>query len=243
MQLPNLSRWRTDQGPPQVTSTPVLQSLEDFRFDGEGALPWLQFLASDGRGTRERLKFLDLPGDSVIDSVFLSSAVNLRNLIKLQVRGTPCSRAKGCSFRLTDDNVKDLATSLPRLECLYLGYPCGLNTCKTTVASLMSISIHCPDLSEPEIHFNVKTIVDDMQGLIDEDVVHNKAKCQLRSIYVGGMRLQLDSAGLRTVATGFGVIFPHMENLEGYHPQWPAPSYEIEMRWTGGYAVEAEPDP
>ena len=216
MQLPNLSCWRTDQGPPQVTSTPVLQSLEDFRFDGGGALPWLQFLASDGRGTRERLKSLDLPGDSVIDSTFLSSIVSLRNLVKLLVRNTFCRGEEGCSFRLTDDNVKDLAAALPHLENLQLGYPCDLDTCKTTVASLMSMSINCPDLLDLAIHFNTETIVDDMKALLDGGIGRNKAKCRLWNISVGAAPLKLDSAGLETVAMGFSVIFPHMTHLEGH---------------------------
>ena len=217
IQLPNLTRWMTDQGPPQVTSTPVLRSLEHFHFKGEAILPWLRFLASDGKGTREGLKFLDLPHGTVIDSTLLFPIVNLRNLVKLLVHNKDCGTEESCSFHLTDDNVEDLAAALPRLESLRLGHPCSRNTCKTTVASLMSISIHCLDLSILETHFNTQTIVDDMQSLLNGGVGHNKAKCRLWRILVGYQPLELDSADLRTIAMGFSVIFPRMVQLVGYH--------------------------
>ena len=233
MQLPNLSRLKTDQGPPQVTSTPVLQSLEQFHLWRERALPWLHFLASSGRvtppkgsgsttshaPTREKLKSLDLPDDTIIDSAFLSSVVIFRNLVKLQVDKWFYG-AEGCLFRLTDDNVADLAAALPRLKSLRLGHPCRLNTCKTTVASLMAISVRCLDLLLLETHFNVQTIVGDMQSLLDGGAGHNKAKCQLRSIFVGDTPLELDPAGLRAVAMGLNVIFPHMTHLVGHTFRW-----------------------
>ena len=237
-QPPNLSRWKTDQGPPQVTSTPVLQSLEHLHLNGEGAMPWLRFLASNGKGIGERLESLDLPRGTAIDSTFLSPVVSLRNLVKLLVRSAFCRASRGCSFRLTDDNVKDLAAALPRLQSLQLRSPCHLNTCKTTVASLMSISIHCPDLLDLQIHFNTQAIVDDMQALLDGGVGRNKTKCRLRSLLVGIIPLKLDSAGLQIVAKGFCVIFPHMETLENYSHHWSV--LRLKMREVGGHEVEAE---
>ena len=72
--------------------------------------------------------------------------LSLRNLVKLLVCHTFCRGEEGCSFRLTDDNVKDLAAVLSHPENLRFGNPCRLNTCQTTVASLMSLS-RCPGLS------------------------------------------------------------------------------------------------
>ena len=229
VQLPNLSRWRTEQGPPQVTSTPPLQSLEWFRFDGEEVLSWLHFLASDGKGStsttshtpaKKTLKFIDLPLGTIVDSTLLSSIAIFRNLVKILVRNETYLVGESCTFRLTDDDVTELAVALPCLESLRLGHPCYLDTCKTTVASLMSISIHCPDLLILEIHFRVQTIVDDMQSLLDGGVGHSKPKCRLRGLLAGHQPLELDSAGLQTVAMGFNVIFPHMKVLEGAVWAW-----------------------
>ena len=252
MQLPNLSRLRTDQGPPQVTSTPVLQSLEQFHLWEERALPWLHFLASGGKGTlskgsgsttshapiRETLKVLDLPEGTTVDSAFLLSVVIFGNLVKLRVHGWFCADANDCSFRFTDDDMRDLAAALPNLKSLRLGTPCCLNTCKTTVASLISLSVHCPDLLLLETHFNVQTIVGDMQGLLDGGARHYKTKCQLRSILVGDMPLELDSTDLQTVAMGFTVIFPHMAYLTGYAFRWR--ELKRQMPGVSGNFVAAE---
>ena len=254
VQLPNLSRLRTNQGPPQVTPTPALQSLEWFRLQEEGGLSWLRFLTSDGKDpflkgsasttshtpTRETLKFIDLPNGTIVGSTFLSSIVSFRNLVKILVRNEMYQVADSCTFRLTDDDMTDLAAALPHLESLRLGSPCYLNTCKTTVASLMSISVHCLDLLILEIHFNTETIVDDMQALLDGDVGRNKAKCRLRSLLVGVMPLKLDSAGIQTIETGLNVIFPHMKALVGDIYSW----YTLKCRMRiGGYEPEAHLGP
>ena len=229
MQLPNLSCWTTDQEPPQVTSTPVLQSLEHFCFDGHGALPWLRFLASDARkGSRTRLKSLEFYFVAVADSTFLSYVVSLRNLVKLQLRNIHCSTTEGCLFRLTDDNVKDLAAALPHLESLQLGYPCALDTCKTTAASLISISAHCPDLLDLEMHLSARRIVDEMQCLLDGGVGYKNAKCQLRSVRVGIRRFLVSLVDLQTVEMGLGVIFPHLKTLDY------APALRRRMQGVGG---------
>jgi len=232
MQLPNLSRWKTDQGPPQATSASIPQSLEHFEFDGGGALPWLRFLASGGEGIGERLKSLDLPDCTVIDLTFLSPAVSLRNLVNLRVFNYSCKAMDSCLFRLTDGGMEDLAAALPRLKCLWLGNACRLDTCKTTVASLMSLSIHCPNLLLLGTHFNTRTIVEYMQGLLDGGVGHDRAKCQLRSIFVGDIPLRLDSADLQTVAMGFSLIFPHMTQLVGSNGHWS--ELGRRMRGVGG---------
>jgi len=58
----------------------------------------------------------------------------------------------------TDNDVENLAATLPRLKCLEFSQPCGSNSCNTTVASLMSVSIHCLGLKHLETHFNTLTI-------------------------------------------------------------------------------------
>jgi len=73
-----------------------------------------------------------------------------------------CSGVETCLFHLTDDDLENLAAALPHLESLRLGQPCNFGSCKTTVAALMSISVHCLDLTVLETHFNTLEIVGDL---------------------------------------------------------------------------------
>jgi hypothetical protein len=235
MQLPNLSYWRTTQGPPRAVSTSIFPSLEKLDLYGQEALPWLHLLASHEKGILpkgsasarshtnigEALKFLDCPDSTIIDSTFLSSIVRFRSLVRLQVH-TVCPRGgvDGCFFRIADDDVKDLAAALPHLSHLRLGQPCYSNTCNTTVTSLMSISAHCPDLAVLETHFNTRTIVSDMRRLLDGDAGRDEAKCKLRKLCVGIMPLEVREEDIQAIARGFNVIFPYLTDIGGYYGSW-----------------------
>ena len=124
-----------------------------------------------------------------------------------------CLTPDRCVFRLTDGDVKILAIALPRLQSLQLGRVCIYNTCNTTIASLMSISIHCSDLAYLQIHFNTENIVGDIQHLLGESVGQDKTKCKLQGLHVGELPLELDSGGVEIVAMGLGVIFPHLTHI------------------------------
>lgn len=231
MQLPNLSYWRTIQGPPQVP-TSIPPSLEKLRFDKQEALPWLHFLASRENNALQKgsalatshiggtLRHLEYPRGTIIDPTLLSSIVKFKNLVVLRVYIYNCSGAVSCSFRMTDGNMEDLATALPRLEELHLGEACCSNICKTTIASLMSISVHCLGLTVLEIHFNTRTIVSDVQYLLGGDAERNKAKCKLQSLSTGTTPLEVRGRDVQTVAMGLKVIFPCLTNLTGFGEGW-----------------------
>ena len=79
-----------------------------------------------------------------IDNSFTSSIQMFRNLTILTV-GDYCRdgfEELQCTFKLNDGNVAELAMALSQLECLYLGRPCFENTCATTAACLLLISVH-----------------------------------------------------------------------------------------------------
>ena len=168
--------------------------------------------------TRKTLKSLECLG-ATIDSTFLSSVVVFQNLVTLNVH-TTCSNTEGRIFTLTDDDVENLASSLPRLEDLRLGQPCQSTPCNATVASLMSISVHCLDLTVLETHFNTRTIVSDIQRLIDGGAGRDKAKCKLRRLMVGRLSLEVGEEDIDTVAMGFNVIFPCLTNFESRESGW-----------------------
>jgi len=120
---------------------------------------------------------------------------------------------------MTDDNVNDLTPALPRLKTLEFGTPCGLNSCETTVASLLSISVRCLDLTVLSTHFHTLTIVKDTQRLLDEGSGRGKAKCKLENLWVGFMPLEIRSEDIGIIATGLKAIFPSLTRA-GYEGRW-----------------------
>jgi len=85
--------------------------------------------------------------------------------------------------------TEDLAAALPCLESLNLGIACRRNTCATTIASLLSMSVHCLDLTDLEIHFNTVTIVGDIQRLLDGGAGRDKHWGQRGSYLAGTLRV------------------------------------------------------
>lgn len=235
VQLPNLHTLYIAQDPPQTVPTSVLPSLIQLHLDNHALVPWLRLLASHGKNilqdgstsaishssARGTLELLNCPRKTIVDSTFLSSIVEFCDLVILRV-GASCRDAEGCSFRMTDDNVNDLAAALPRLEILELGEPCFSNTCNNTVASLLSISAHCLDLTALKIHFNTLTIVEDIQRMLDGGSGRDKAKCKLKDLNVGCMPLEVREEDIETVAMGLKAIFPCLTSAlsAGYYGCW-----------------------
>ena len=239
MQLPNLRYWTTVQAPPRIIPTTVFPSLEQLRLAEPAALPWIHLLTSHGKhdprggststtshtNARERLKSLDCPSDTIVDSPLLACVATFQNLVTLHVY-TQCPGTERCIFRLTDEDMGNFAATLPRLKNLELGQPCHSNSCDTTVASLISISTHCLDLVSLETHFNTVTIVGDIQRLVDGGTGRDKAKCELRSLMVGFLPLVVSEEDIETVAVGLKVIFPCLTNISYQESRW----FEVESR-------------
>jgi len=234
MQLPNLHYWTTVQAPPRIIPTFIFPSLEQLRLADPAALPWIHLLTSHGKhdlrgnptstashtNTMETLKSLECnTGDTIIDSAFLASAVMFRNLVTLYAR-TNCSDTEKCIFRLTDKDMENFATALPRLKNLELGQPCHSNSCGTTIASLLSISTRCLDLVSLETHFNTATIIGDIQRLVDGGTGRDKAKCELRTLVVGLLPLEVGEEDTETVAKGLKVIFPRLTDISYNNSRW-----------------------
>ena len=79
--------------------------------------------------------------------------MKFRNLVALSVY-TDCFDSGSRVFHLMDDDIEDLAFTLPKLNSLQLGHPCHFDTCNTTVASLLSISVHYLDLTVLQTYLN-----------------------------------------------------------------------------------------
>ena len=239
--LPNLRAWHTEHPPPSYPAPAlplVFPPLTELKL-GEGAPSgWLSLFErldydSSTQGmtplsrVKESLKLLIVKDFSnlIIDISFASVSRKFRNLVSLDI-GVHCHSSNGngqCAFELNDDDIAQLAMALPRLKHLLLGYPCGKNTCATTVVCLLHISARCPWLQSLGVHFNTTNIVDDLRN-ISEDAQFEELrllpKCTLSLLNVHQMPLALGESDLETVADGMTDILPHLEHCEGASWFW-----------------------
>jgi len=236
--LSHLHTWRIHGPPPTypTSSLPlVFPPLRKLTL-GEGAacgwLPWLRRL-EDGASTaqcvtplskaKEFLEFLEIKDVSCINigASFVSTVRCFRNLVHLCVAVyCPGKDDKGqCIFELNNDNIAELAMTLTQLKILFLGYPCSENTCLTTVACLLPISVHCSKLEELRIHFNTTNIVDDLRNVLEGprfQQLCSLPRCSLAFLEAYEMPLRLHESDLETVAKGMVDIFPSLIHCDGF---------------------------
>jgi len=235
LQLPYLRSWVIVQGLPQTIPPSIFPPLEELHLREQAALPWLHLLAArEGKprigltpaaaimntNIKETLKHLRCPEDTPVDSTLLSCVSPFRSLVTLYVGGGYCEMVGICTFGLTDDDVENLTVTLPSLVSLRLGKACGLNSCRTTISSLLSISTHCLGLSVLEIHFNTRTIAGDIRRLLNGGSGRDEPRCALQSLLVGGLPLRVGEEAIGTVAMGFADIFPCLEGFSSVGDDW-----------------------
>ena len=252
VRLPHLNTWRVD-GPPPTFSTLtfplIFPPLTKFTL-GEGAASgWFCLFERLERGVsvtqrvpplakvKESLKHLrvqDFHSPCPIVNVSFASTVQIfQNLVCLNVGAMcPSERNEGpCIFRLNNDNVTEIVVALSQLESLVLGRPCFENTCATTVACLLPISVHCIKLEKLEIHFNTTNIVDDIKGMSEDSQIEelrSLPRCTLMCLDVHHIPLTLDEPGFGTVMNGMVDIFPSLEFCGGHDRTWRELSVRIE---------------
>ena len=230
--LPHLRTWRIHGPPPthSASSLPlVFPPLRELTLDEGAARGWFPLLrrleggASTTQGVtplskaKEFLKVLyigDVSGIN-IGASFASTIQYFRNLVRLCVDVNCHDEDDGgqCIFELNNDNVTELAMALTQLESLILGHPCFENTCLTTVACLLPISVHCSKLEKLEIHFNTTNIVDDFRNILEDprfQQLRSLPKCPLTRLDVHQIPLGLDQSDFGTVAKGMVDIFPSL---------------------------------
>ena len=175
IRLPRL-RLCTIEGPPPSYSPShsplVFPPLADFTLGEDTAREWVSLLEPLGgcvtplSKVKESLKFLTFPAPT-IDASFASLIQTFRNLVNLNVE-VGCRDEGGedrCIFKLNNDDVTELAMALPQLKDLILGYPCSNNTCATTAACLLPISVYCVEIGILTMHFNTTNIIDDLKNI------------------------------------------------------------------------------
>lgn len=249
IQLPHLRSWHVEGPPPTYSPSPlplVFPPLTEFTLADNAAHKWFSLFerlergapATQGTGplskTKETLETLEVMNflDSIIDVSFVSTIKIFRNLVRLRVGGY-CYNIHDegqCTFKLNDDDVTELAMALPHLESLLLGHPCFENTCATTVACLLPVSVRCVKLQQLEIHFNTTNIVDDFKNALADPRPQESRpppRCTLSCLDVSQIPLTLDEPGFETVANGMIDIFPDLESIAGGGRAWARVSRRI----------------
>ena len=242
IQLPHLRTWRTRDPPPvySPSSLPlVFAPLTKFTLEEHAAHGWLYLFKRLQHGVsttkdatplsrvKESLQTLDIDSfpDPIIDSSFASTIQMFRNLVSLNV-GAHCHDENGhgqCAFKLDNDGVNKLAMALPRLESLFLGRACHENTCATTVACLLAVSVCCVKLQELEVHFNTTNITDDFKNISEDPrfrELRSLPRCTVPYLEIYQTPLTLDEPGLETVVNGMLNIFPALRWFAGREQAW-----------------------
>ena len=248
--FPNLGIWGVEGPPPSYSALslpPTFPPLVEFTLEGCAARGWLSLLErledrdastrgatplSRAKESLETLTIRSAPG-LIIDISFTSPIFIFRNLVNLRAL-VVCHEGQ-CIFRLDNDNVTELAMAMPQLESLFLGYPCFRNTCTTTIACLLPISVYCVKLQKLSIHFNTANIVDDLKNISEDPRSHERhslPRCPLLCLDVWMLLLALDEPGYETVANGMIDIFPSLESCDAmvYNFDWIRVSERIAER-------------
>jgi len=241
--LPHLRTWRVEGPPPRYSASPlphVFPPLIKFTLAQGAACGWLSLLRclehgdssthsttplSKVKESLECLKVeeLDLLGPT-IDVSFAVTIKIFRNLAHLDVGAFCYEKGRGrCIFKLKNNDVVALAMALAQLESLLLGYPCFENTCATTVACLLPISVYCVKLRKLEIHFNTTNIVGDLRNSSGDPRFQELLllpRCPLSCLEVFQIPLTLDEPGFGIVVNWMVNIFPSLKSCEGVEDIW-----------------------
>lgn len=223
-------------GPSALTLPTIFPPLTHFMSGRDAIRGWLSLFKRLGHGVpatqgvtplfkmNESLRVLETDA-ATIDVSLLSPIKVFRNLVSLRV-ASPCDyegiEAK-CTFKLNDDNVTELAMALSQLDTLHLGHTCPKNTCATTVACLLPISVHCVKMETLEILFNTTNIVEDFKNISADpqfQEMRSLPKCRLSYLDVWLIPLTLNGPEFETVGCGLIDIFPSLERCQGIDGNW-----------------------
>jgi hypothetical protein len=152
----------------------------------------------------------------------------------------------GCSSRVDDDVIINLAQAMPKLEVLQLGgAPCETPT-GVTFKGLIALACRCPQLSELRVHFRADSLVEattsgEPPPLSERAATISRTNCALTDLHVGEIPIPEGSA--LAVALVLLQVFPHILNIKRHNPQWKSVAETIELfKRIGGhvrYAGEA----
>ena len=243
MQLPNLDAWATANGPPRtpnLSPSNIFPRLHDLSLASEASLEWLTLFtkttrripsghnsyASPNRGPVQRLTRLVVHPRVPIDAVFMTPIMLFRELIFLSLTPTcsPSPTATAiCTFSLTDGDVAEIAAALPRLQEARFGIACRANSCKTTVASLISFSTSCRNLKYLMIHVNTTNLRNDLESVSTDSRLDSLPSLRTRNnfcLFVSGAPFTISEDEVAPMLKGFRRIFPSLTQINWADAPW-----------------------
>ena len=148
-----------------------------------------------------------------------SSLLSFTQLKNLNIQ-FPCDN--GCSSRVNDDVIINLARAMPELETLLLGdVPCHRVLTGVTVKGFAVLARHCPNLSTLCVHFQVASLsvlpaTIGMAPTVEPTVL--RRDCALTSLIAGDIPIPEHSVLM--VALTLARIFPRIETILSYSAGW-----------------------
>ena len=239
MRLPNLTSLSTASRPPRTSDLPlsaIFPRLDRISLAGEDSLEWITFFTttarriSSGQSSHsplkhepiERLRELRIASKSIIDAAFMSRIIQFRGLTSLKLPSA-CYTGNGCGFKLTDNDIAEIAAALPRLEVAVLGDACNANSCQTTVASLVSLSTQCRHLNWLEIHFNTTNLWNDLNSVSADPRLDSLPTLRASNnflLFLACAPCTIDEDDIVPVLRGFRRIFPSLAQIRGFDDLW-----------------------
>jgi len=128
----------------------------------------------------------------------------------------------GCSSKVDDAIVTDLARAMPKLEKLLLGGPpCRQIPTGVTVKGLVVLAYHCPDLSTLRVHFQVASLIAPPATIGSTPNVEPAAlrrDCTLANLCVG--KIPMPEQSTLMVALTLARIFPRIKTIDSDDGGW-----------------------
>jgi len=128
----------------------------------------------------------------------------------------------GCSSKVDDAIVTDLARAMPKLEKLLLGDPpCRQIPTGVTVKGLVVLAYHCPDLSTLRVHFQVASLIVPPATIGSTSNIGRAAlrrDCALAGLCVG--EIPMPERSVLMVALTLVRIFPRIQILDSDGGGW-----------------------
>ena len=249
MQLPELIVWGTRSGLPDapgLTPLGTFPKLERLSLRSTEALNWLTFLNAGtrrissnrathtlrNRGPCQMLTAINLKCEAPhqVDAAFVSPVMPFRSLNILHLKRA-CPK-DGCGFRLTDDEVGEMATALPNLEILDLGGACSTDSCRTTIACLLIISTCCEHLRKLKIHFRTRDLLRDIESMPDNPRLRGLSqlpRCEIKRLNMADAPLSLQRDHCKRVAEELISIFPSIRLVQGVSEGWSYVDSELDI--------------
>ena len=225
-------------------SSMVLPNLTrlDIEYDGDGDGDWLSMFRGATFGKLEHVSFSstseqigDFPEEfkrvalaasiqNTLSQFYLytsgswnpnySSLLPFTHLVYLVIE---FSCDDGCSSRVDDDTVTNLARAMPKLDTLRLGdSPCHGIPTSVTAKGFMVLADHCPDLRTLCVHFQVASLSAPpaVGGTIpNAGPTGRRRDCGLTDLEVGG--ISVAEGSVLAVAQTLVRIFPRIERFTG----------------------------